>query len=356
MHDLSAEPLGNGPLARLPLLRRCRSGRASSWDRGGGNDDRLHLRPGEERTLAEIPGAGCVRHLWMTLAAAEAQFLRKVVLRAYWDDEAQPSVEVPVGDFFGVGFGVTRNYAALPLAMGPENGRGMACYFPMPFARGARITATSEGGQSEVLLYFYLDYEQYPALEGDWGRFHAQWRRQNPCAGIDPGGMANEEYQVGGSNLSGAGNYVILDAKGWGHYVGCVLNVQNLRTTDQWNWFGEGDDMIFVDGEPFPPSLHGTGTEDYFNMAWCPTQPFAGPYHGMPLVGGPNWSGRWSMYRFHLDDPVHFQRSIRVTIEHGHANRRSDDYSSTAYWYQAEPHEPFPPLPPVEQRLACEGS
>ena len=150
MRDRSPEAFGNGPLARLPLLRRCRSGRASSWDRSGGNDDRLHLRPGEKRTLAEIPGAGCVGHIWMTVASAEAQVLRKVVLRAYWDGEAQPSVEVPVGDFFGMGFGETRNYAALPLAMGPEDGRGMACYFPMPFANGARITASSDGAAAEV--------------------------------------------------------------------------------------------------------------------------------------------------------------------------------------------------------------
>ena len=108
--------------------------------------------------------------------------------------------------------------------------------------------------------------------------------------------------------------------------------------------------MIFVDGEPFPPSLHGTGTEDYFNAAWCPTQPFSGPYSGITLPGGPNWAGKASLYRFHIEDPVHFRESIRVTIEHGHANRRSDDVSSTAYWYQLEPHASFG-LAPVADRL-----
>jgi hypothetical protein len=109
--------------------------------------------------------------------------------------------------------------------------------------------------------------------------------------------------------------------------------------------------MIFVDGEPFPPSLHGTGTEDYFDTAWCPTEAYSSPYHGIVLPGGTNWSGKIGLFRFHVEDPVRFQRSIRVTIEHGHANRRSDDYASTAYWYQAEPHLPFPALPEAPARL-----
>jgi hypothetical protein len=185
------------------------------------------------------------------------------------------------------------------------------------------------------------------------GRFHAQFRRENPCDGISDEGMTNDEFQLRGENLSGDGNYVILEAEGEGHYVGCNLNIQNLRETgmNNFNWYGEGDDMIFVDGEPFPPSLHGTGTEDYFNTAWCPTQEQHAPYHGLTMAGGPNWWGKVSMYRFHIEDPVRFRRSIRVTIEHGHANHRSDDYSSTAYWYQAEPHAAFPPLLPVEERL-----
>ena len=161
-----------------------------------------------------------------------------------------------------------------------------------------------------------------------------------------------------------------------GSYVGCNLNIHNLRQREdlEWpekmswpfrieevpdnqpalsnaiNWYGEGDDMIFIDGESWPPSLHGTGTEDYFNMAYGPAVPFSTPYYGITLPGGRNWSGKISLYRFHIEDPIHFQKSIRVTIEHGHANRRSDDYSSTAYWYQFEPHKPFPSLPTAEDR------
>jgi len=113
---------------------------------------------------------------------------------------------------------------------------------------------------------------------------------------------------------------------------------------------GEGDDMIFIDGEGWPPSLHGTGTEDYFNTAWCPQKEYSAPYHGITLGGGDNWGGHISLYRFHVEDPVTFERSIRVTIEHGHANRRSDDYSSVAYWYQAEPNRSFS-IEPVERRI-----
>ena len=118
------------------------------------------------------------------------------------------------------------------------------------------------------------------------------------------------------------------------------------------NWYGEGDDMIFIDDDEWPPSLHGTGTEDYFNTAFSPAVKFDSLYQGLTVPGGPNWSGKVSWYRFHVEDPIHFQKSIRVTIEHGHNNHRSDDYSSTAYWYQTEPHAAFPPVPPKEIRAA----
>jgi hypothetical protein len=339
------------PLGGLARLRECTTRRISSWDRTGGNDDRLHIRPGESATIAEIGGAGCINHIWCTLECDDAAFLRKVVLRAFWDGEDEPSIEVPIGDFFGLGHARTHNFWSLPLQMSPEDGRAFNCFFPMPFALGARITASNECSDHEVILYYYVDYEGYAALPEGLGRFHAQWRRVNPCAGIDPTNLTFDEYAHGGKNLTGAANYVILDAEGHGHYVGCTLSVHNLRQTEEYNWYGEGDDMIFVDGERFPPSLHGTGTEDYFNTAWCPTQEYSSPYHGVILPGGPNWSGQIGVYRFHIEDPVCFRESIRVTIEHGHNNNRSDDYASTAYWYQTEPHKPFPALLPVEERL-----
>ncbi|GFP22617.1 hypothetical protein HKBW3S44_00850 [Candidatus Hakubella thermalkaliphila] len=350
-NSISFNGAGESPLAGLPLLRTYTSKRVSSWDRTGGNDDRLHIPPSDTAELADISGCGCIKHIWVTIACEEPNYLRKIILRMWWDGEEHASVEVPLGDFFGIGHAQTRNFASLPLQMSPQDGKGFNCFFPMPFASGARMVVTSECSSEEVLFYYYIDYHAYKQpLEG-MGRFHAQWRRQNPCDGISDEGMTNEEFEFGGENTTGEGNYVILEAEGQGHYVGCNLNIHNLRLTDAWNWYGEGDDMIFIDGEPFPPSLHGTGTEDYFNTSWCPCEVYTAPYHGITMPGGDNWSGKISLYRFHIEDPIVFQKSIRVTIEHGHANRRSDDYSSTAYWYQAEPHLKFPLLPRVEERL-----
>jgi Protein of unknown function (DUF2961) len=342
-----------GPLGRLAQLRHTKSGRASSWDRTGGNRDFVVIDPGSTVSIALLAEPGTIRHIWMTAGCDDELFLRKVVFRAYWDGEESPSVEVPLGDFFGLGHARSRNFWSLPLQMSPEDGRGFNCWFPMPFS-SARLTVENEA-VDQVTLYFYVDYEldDLGAEDVSEGRFHAQWRRQNPCNGVDPTLMSNGEYLSGGENLSGDENYVILEAEGHGHYVGCNLNIENLRSVgiDVFNWYGEGDDMIFVDGEVFPPALHGTGTEDYFNTAYSPSEAYSSPYHGIILPGGRNWSGQISLYRFHIEDPVRFQRSIRVTIEHGHANRRSDDYSSTAYWYQSEPHAAFPTLLPVLARL-----
>ena len=166
-------------------------------------------------------------------------------------------------------------------------------------------------------------------------------------------------------NTTAAGNYVVLDARGKGQYVGCVLSVEGLSP----GWWGEGDDMVFVDEEvaddgapKWPPAIHGTGTEDFMNFSYeFPVRDTAyGLYHGVSLPGAArqnDWetlsgkSNQWSVYRFHIQDPIPFQQRILVTCEHGHANDRADDWSSVAYWYQAEPHGPFPEMLPVSQRL-----
>jgi hypothetical protein len=373
-------PFKGSPLGELARLRNVRTRRASSWDRTGGNNDYLKLQPGQTVTLADIEGAGCINHIWCTHMCAQPAYLRRLVLRMKWDGEDGYSVEVPLGDFFGVGHAQTVDFAALPLQMSPADGRGFNCFFPMPFATRAQVELVSEC-DVEANFYYYIDYELHDSIPDDMGRFHAQWRRQNPADGVDDRGMENLDYSYGGTNLDGAGNYVILEAEGQGHYVGCNLNIHNLRSRPElewpagtpwpvplnsiaettpeqlqaffriFNWYGEGDDMIFIDGEAWPPALHGTGTEDYFNTAYCPAVKYDAPYHGVTLPGGPNWLGKISLYRFHIEDPIHFQSSLRMTIEHGHANRRSDDYSSTAYWYQREPHKPFPQLPPAQARL-----
>jgi hypothetical protein len=310
----------------------------SSWDRSGGNADRLIVEPGSTVTLADLSGAGSIDHIWCTTSptsdGVRPDFLRHLSLRITWEDQDSPSVDVPLGDFFGVGHGRTVNFTSAPLQMSPRDGKGFNCWFHMPFASRAKVELTNNLAEGSVLFYYYIDYEQFDTLEDGLGYFHANWRRENPTDGVPQGDQTNDEFLHSGTNVIGDGNYVILDTEGRGHYVGCVLNIRNLRETDAFNWYGEGDDMIFIDGEPFPPSLHGTGTEDYFNTAWCPAEAYHAPYHGITLPGGPNWSGEISLYRFHIEDPVTFERSIRVTIEHGHANKRSDDFSSTAYWYQ----------------------
>jgi hypothetical protein len=340
-----------GPLSDLPRIMDASSHRISSWDHSGGNRDSITILAGTTVEIATIERPGVVRHLWMTSQSSDDLYLRKVVLRAFWDGEESPSIEAPLGDFFGMGHARTANFWSMPLQMSPEDGRGFNSWFPMPFA-SARMTVQNESA-ADVVLYFYIDYELSGAELHDLGRFHAQWRRQNPCAGIDESAMTNDAFIEGGVNLDGVDNYVILEAAGQGHYVGCCLSIDNRRDVgiDQFNWYGEGDDMIFIDGEPFPPSLHGTGTEDYFNTAYCPTEAYSSPYHGIILPGGRNWRGKISLFRFHIEDAVRFKTSIRVTIEHGHANRRSDDYASTAYWYQREPHAAFPDLPSVLDRL-----
>ena len=344
----------NEVLSSISRVRKGKRKRESSYDRTGGNKDYFILMPKECREISRLNGAGVITHIWMTLATDgdvhELYLPRKIVLRMYWDGEAQPSVEAPIGDFFGMGHGITKNFSSICLMMSPEDGKAFNCFFPMPFADGARFEVESEAEQP-IKLYFYIDYEQHDSIPEDQLRFHAKWNRECPTAGIAEQGIDNAFFEFGGKNKSGEDNYVILDAIGGGHYVGCNLNIHNLRYTHEWNWYGEGDDMIFIDGEPWPPSLHGTGTEDYFNTAWCPTQEICTPYHGIILGGEPNWGGKISVYRYHIADPVMFERSIRVTIEHGHNNHRSDDISSTAYWYQAEPHQPFPPLLRINERL-----
>ena len=153
-------------------------------------------------------------------------------------------------------------------------------------------------------------------------------------------------------NRDGRGNYVILEAEGNGIYCGAHLDIDCFHRNPN-DWYGEGDDMIFIDGEKLP-SIHGTGTEDWFNCAYCPRQEYNAPYHGVILYSGTkdwSWRGKQTVYRYYIEDPIRFYKSIRVTIEHGHANRLSNDYSSTAYYYLSEPKRGGPPLPPVEERL-----
>jgi hypothetical protein len=353
---------GYGAVGSLPKLRKCRMRRASSYDRSGGNADYVAIDPGETKHFADLNGAGIVRHIWFGGGADEDAYHRSVLLRIYWDGEQTPSVEVPLGDFFGVGHGAAGSFYSLPLSMYVADAPTRPtrnCWFPMPFAEGARFELVNET-RSSYAHYFYIDYEEHATIPDDLGRFHAQWRRENPTTAV-PRPPDGSEIK----NTTGAENYVILDARGQGHYVGCVLSVQGLTP----GWWGEGDDMIFVDDEiaedgslRWPPAIHGTGTEDFMNFSYeFPVRQTAyGLYHGVSLPGATrqnDWgtlsgkSNQWSVYRFHIQDPIPFQRRIIVTCEHGHGNDRADDWSSVAYWYQIEPHAPFPPMLPAAARL-----
>lgn len=355
--------MGVSALRGLVYPREHKSRRFSSYDREGRNADFLLIAPGATATLAEIRGAGCISHIWTTIKSDEPHFLRRLILRAYWNKETTPSIEAPIGDFFGVGHARAQHFQSLPLNMvtggDPQKAdwAAMNCFFPMPFTDGARFTLTNEGEQVVRSFYYYIDYEEYPAATKAALQFHAQWRRQNPTPGTMD--LSKPEATVDAVNnrvnLDGKNNYVILEAKGRGHYVGCNLSIDNINPIRGFDWFGEGDDMIYIDGEQ-TPSLVGTGTEDYFCAAWgYPSGQYSGLYHGIslahPIADGPFHSGKWTTYRFHIEDPITFTESIKVTIEHGHANVQSNDYSSTAYWYQTEPHGAFPALPKVEDRL-----
>jgi len=381
--------IGFSTLTSLARLRDFTSQRLSSFDRTGGNNDWVTIKPGRRHTLAEIDGPGCIKHIWCTHGHGnDRDCMRSTVLRMWWDGEATPSVEVPLADFFGGGFGVCKDFWSLPLQMNPDAGRGMNCWFPMPFRRHARIEIHNEWSK-DAGLYYYVDYELYAnrgpkqspsgseghklgpsGSEGLWdddlAYFHAQWRRENPTQGWGrkdlkgPRNIEHLRWYWKTPNTTGAENYVILEAKGQGQYVGCHLDVDCFRREKN-DWYGEGDDMIFIDGEPWPPSLHGTGTEDYFSTAFCPRTEYSSPYCGLTQYSGGPWGredqmwpfrGKNSLYRFHIEDPIRFHKSIRVTIEHGHNNKLSNDYSSTAYWYQLEPHARFPKLPPAKLRLA----
>ncbi len=394
------------PLHNLALLRSARSRRVSSYDRSGGNSDKIEIKPGETAVLADIAGAGCVRHIWCTFWSDDPMIRRNAVLRMYWDGQSHPSVESPIGDFFGQGWGENYNFASLPLVAAPKEGRALNCWFPMPFARGARIELENQSEKSIPSFYYYVDYEDFdpdarftggaggsagdadpfrarpasapgsapasqpasaPALlpggairrYGDWlenaGRFHAWWNREWTDPYHEDG--VEHEWNVFGKvphNQSDAHNYLLCEPCGRGHYVGVNYFVDSPTPI----WPGEGDDMFRIDGEPWPGSLHGTGTEDYFCCSWSPVENFQHPYFGYARVNNREsdylknsaWLGRTHCYRFHIEDPIHFAQSLRASIEHGHANGLALDIASVAYWYQTLPGRPFAPLPPRDRR------
>jgi len=337
----------NAQLSSLTLPHSYVQKRASSYDRTGGNDDFRKIAPGDTLTLLDDTGPKVITHIWITIASPEKYHLKKLVLRMYWDDEVSPSVETPIGDFFGLGLGDYFQFESTPLAVAPD--KALNCFFPMPFRKRARITVTNEGKEEVDAFYFNIDYQAWNKdLAPDTMYFHAQYRQAAPAKSWTNQWEANDAATVNAKkNLDGENNYVWLEASGQGHFVGVTMSI--LQNQD--GWWGEGDDMFFVDGEKYP-SINGTGSEDYFLGAWdFGDHPFSYALFGAPVKGPELAGSRSSVYRFHLDSPIPFTKSLRATIEHGHANHRSDNFFSVAYWYQKEPHAAFPALPLVEQRL-----
>jgi hypothetical protein len=341
-------PLESRPFAHLLRARRAQSRRASSWDRTGGNRDYLTVEPGQTVTLLETEGPGCVTHTYCALAFPDLADFRNAILRCYWDGSDAPSVEVPMGDFFGVAHARVRELASVFVAVNPGFGssHGLNAYFPMPFEDGARVTLEHRGeaalGGPLQAFWYHIDYELYdhPLPEGAL-RFHARFSRERRTV---PVGASPNETHHPGLNLDGTENYVALDTIGRGSMAGLLLEIDNVGG----GWYGEGDDMVFVDGEEWPPSIHGTGTEEIFGGGACPSTEYTGPYTGFHLVESSSFEGLVAMYRWFANDPIVFQRSLRWSVEHGHANNFANDYASVAYWYQ-EPVVAAPPLPPPDE-------
>jgi len=316
----------------------------SSFDRSGGNQDSMRVEPGKTIDVFQSAGPGVITHIWFTIAAQSPRHLKELVMRIYWDDNQKPSVETPVGDFFGLNLGDYFLYQSAFLNC--SSIKALNCYFAMPFRRSAHITIANEGERPVNSFYSNIDYQTVPALPDDALYFHAQYRQATPNEAVV---FAAGQREL---NVEGQKNYVFLEAAGKGQLMGVTLGV--LQNMDA--WFGEGDEMIFLDGET-KPSINGTGTEDYFCGAWDfggrdGAVPFAHLYNGAPYIAAPERAGgRYCLYRWHADNPVTFERSVKYTIEHGHADDRRDCFYSVAYSYHSQPFTDLPSLPAVASRI-----
>ncbi|MCC6396657.1 MAG: DUF2961 domain-containing protein [Bacteroidetes bacterium] len=282
-------------------------------------------------TVADIRGEGAIQHIWMTPTG----HWRFSILRIYWDDETTPSVEAPVGDFFGCGWGQYAQISSLAICVNP--GSAFNCYWEMPFRKSARITLENIA-DDEMTLYYQVDYT-LTSVPDDAAYFHAQFRRTNPVP-----------YKS---------VYTILDGvKGWGQYVGTYM-AWGVNST---GWWGEGEIKFYMDGDTQFPTICGTGTEDYFcgsynfeNQKTKQYQEFTTPYAGLPQVIRPDGvyqsQQRFGLYRWHVMDPIRFEKDLKVTIQAlgwrsgGRYLPLQDDMASVAFWYQKEPHGAFPALP-----------
>src|ERR1022692_4259830 len=321
----------------LARLKDYSAARVSSGNKYvASNDDSKRIMPGETLVMADLKGAGAVTHIWLTVADNEFGWPRLLRIRVYYDGHKTPSVDSPLGDFFGVGHGSERNLES-NMVRDSSFGRARNSYWPMPFRKSCRITVTNEGNRLLPMFYYHVDYRNYASLPADIGYFHAYYRQERP---------ARKGH-----------NYEFLNIKGMGHYVGTVMSVVQTQVS----WFGEGDDLFYVDGATKPQIL-GTGSEDYFNDAWG-LRDSDGPWTGTPIAEGERLGSRLTGYRWHVPDPVPFKKSLWAGIEHSGwtANpdgtvrsgfeERPDFFSSVAFWYQQGVNEDLPEPPYGYDRL-----
>ena len=291
------------------------------------------LEPGKTLEIANIEGSGAIQHIWMTPAGRA----RHVILRIYWDNCEYPSVECPLGDFFASAYDKYSQLSSLAVCVNPKS--GFNCYWEMPFRKNCRMTVENIGDE-DFVLYYQIDYTLTEVPE-DCGYFHAQFRRVNP--------LPYKEV------------YTIVDnIQGMGHYVGTYMawGVNNC------GWWGEGEIKFYMDGDKEFPTICGTGTEDYFGGSYNfdvngEYKEFSSPYSGMPVVIRPDGlysaQQRFSLYRWHITDPIRFEKDLKVTIQAlgwrsgGRYLPLQDDISSVAYWYQTLPSNKFPPLPSKDE-------
>lgn len=307
----------------------------------------IRIEPGATATLAAIDAAGVIEHIWLTTHPSN---WRRLLLRFFWDGDAEPAIEVPVGDFFAQGWGRFAQVSSIPVAVNPNG--GFNCYWPMPFRRSARISLENLGAE-QATVYYQVDYcDAGDGVVGEGvvgegaGYFHAQWRRSNPLA-----------YQDVHTLLDGI--------EGTGHYAGTYL----AWGVNSSGWWGEGEIKFYLDGDEEFPTICGTGTEDYFGGAWNFDVPgegytaFSTPYLGLPQIIRPDGlyqsQQRFGMYRWHLLDPIRFASDLRVTIQAlgwrsgGRYLPLQDDIASTAYWYSERTSHPRLRTPSVDELEIC---
>lgn len=349
----SAQTPGSDMYSIAQIKNGIKSKRVSSFDTSGNNNDRFeNIKPGEKKQLFNIKGAGIINHIWITIAPGPEALKRDdLVIRMYWDNNDFASVEAPIGSFFGQGWNESYAFYSQPLNAAPGGAKAMVSYFTMPFEKGARIEIENQSERSIDAFYYYVDYYEMEKLPADMGRFHAWYNRE--LTETDNTERENEWGVLGAqkSNRDTKRNYLIADIKGKGQLVGVNYYIHSPTPI----WYGEGDDMIYIDGST-TPVLHGTGTEDYFNTSWSPKEPFQTPYFGYPRVNTSDlaytsngWLGRTHVYRFNIVDPVYFDKSLKFTIEHGHNNVLILDLRSVAYWYQAQADR-VPAIKPKKER------